>query len=520
MIASRTGENMHHTSIFGYLAKQIEERPDSDAYVYRGGKTTFRELNDGASKLAGALKARGVRPGDRVAMVMQDSIELVLAILAVMGMRAIAVPINPLLSETDICHVVNDSGAKLLFVSETYLDTALKLKPQLQELESIVTSGAARAGITDFTALLESGTSEALSNTDGPAFIVYTSGSTGGPKGALHYQSDICCIVEAIGRKVYEIEPSDRMFSASRTPFAYGFGNTIGFTIGFGAPMILLSERPTPESIARVFAEFDPTIFFAVPAVFRNILEYRRQGGAFSTTSLKFSAAGGENLPPQTFNEWQQLTNTPILETIGSTELLHGYITNQKQKIKLGSTGLGVPGYDIKLIDDQGREGQQGVLFVKGASAFRRYWNNDEKTSETIIDGYVRTGDIYRRDEEGFYFFEGRADDMFKSSGMWVSPIDVEEVLRGHPDVNEAAVVGLPAADGTFEVTAFVALRSGTKPQDQIMEELHGLSSSSLPRYKRPKQIRIVAELPRNPTGKVQRFKLRTASELSPSFKS
>ena len=499
---------MQHPSIFGYLARQLEERPDSDAYVYRGGKTTFRELHSSASKLAGALKARGVRPGDRVAMVMQDSIELVLAILAVMGMGGIAVPINPLLSESDICHGVNDSGAKMLFVSDSYLDVALELESQL---EAIVASGSERPGITAFATLLESGTSEPLTNVDGPAFIVYTSGSTGKPKGALHYHSDICCIVEAIGRQVYEIQPSDRMFSASRTPFAYGFGNTIGFTIGFGAPMILLSERPTPESIAKVFAEFDPTIFFAVPAVFRNILEYRRHGGAFTTTSLKFSAAGGENLPPQTFNEWKEFTNTPILETIGSTELLHGYITNQKQRIKLGSTGLAVPGYDIKLVDDQGREGQHGVLFVKGGSAFRSYWNNDEKTSETIIDGYVRTGDIYRRDDEGFYFFEGRADDMFKSSGMWVSPIDVEEVLRGHADVNEAAVVGLPAADGTFEVTAFVAIRGGAKPQEQIIEELHGLSSASLPRYKRPKQIRIVAELPRNPTGKVQRFKLRTA---------
>ncbi len=502
---------MQHPSIFGYLAQRLEERPGSSAYVYHGGKTTFRELHAGVSKLAGALKARGVVPGDRVAMVMQDSIELVLAILTTMGMGAIAVPVNPALSEADICHVVNDCGAKVLFVSDVYLDVALKLEPQMQLLEAIVTSGPGRPGVIAFADLLGCGEPEALLNADGPAFIVYTSGSTGRPKGALHHHSDVCCIIEAIGRQVYEIEPTDRMFSASRTPFAYGFGNTIGFTIGFGAPMILLSERPTPESIARIFAEFDPTIFFAVPAVFRNILEHRRQGGLFVAKSLKFSAAGGENLPPQTFNEWKEVTGTPILETIGSTELLHGYITNQKKKIKLGSTGLAVPGYDIKLVDDQGREGQHGVLFVKGGSAFRRYWNNDEKTSETIIDGYVRTGDIYRRDDEGFFFFEGRADDMFKSSGMWVSPIDVEDVLHGHEDVNEAAVVGVPAADGAFEVTAFVALRSGTKPQDQIIEELHALSSSSLPRYKRPKQIRIVAELPRNPTGKVQRFKLRTA---------
>src|SRR6267142_5014368 len=296
MIATRTGGNMQHPSIFGYLATQLEQRPDSNAYVYRGGKTTFRELHSEASKLAGALKARGLVPGDRVAMVMQDSIELVLAILAVMGVGAIAVPINPALSEADICHVINDSGAKALFVSEVYLDIAVKLESEMQNVEAIVTSGSGRPGIVAFADLLNAGEPVALLNADGPAFIVYTSGSTGRPKGALHYHSDVCCIVETIGRQVYEIQPSDRMFSASRTPFAYGFGNTIGFTIGFGAPMILLSERPTPESIAKVFAEFDPTIFFAVPAVFRNILEFRRQGGSFATKSLKFSAAGGENL--------------------------------------------------------------------------------------------------------------------------------------------------------------------------------------------------------------------------------
>jgi benzoate-CoA ligase family protein len=508
--ANRSGGNMQHPSIFGYLTRQLEERPDADAYLHRGGKMTFRELHETTSKLAGALKARGVRPSDRVAMVMQDSIELVLAILAAMGMGAIAVPINPLLSEADICHVINDSGAKTLFVSDAYLETALNLEPQLKNLQTIVTTEPGRPGIGNFAEFLHSGDAETLLNRDGPAFILYTSGSTGRPKGALHHNSDICCIVESIGRKVYEIQPSDRMFSASRTPFAYGFGNTIGFTIGFGAPMILLSDRPTPESIAKIFDEFDPTIFFAVPTIFRNILEYRRQGGVFRTSSLKFSAAGGENLPPRTFTEWKAFTGTPILETIGSTELLHGYITNQKQSIKLGSTGLAVPGYEIKLIDDGGREGAQGVLFVKGGSAFHHYWNDERKTSETIIDGYVRSGDIFRRDDEGFYFFEGRSDDMFKSSGMWVSPIDVEDVLRSHDDVSDAAVVGIPAHDGTFEVVAFVALRKAVKSQDEVMRELHELSSSVLPRYKRPKKIRVISELPRNPTGKVQRYKLRT----------
>jgi 4-hydroxybenzoate-CoA ligase/benzoate-CoA ligase len=300
-------------------------------------------------------------------------------------------------------------------------------------------------------------------------------------------------------------------------PFAYGFGNSFAFPIGFGAPCILLSERPTPAGIARIFDEFRPTIFFGVPAVFRSILEYRRQGGTFHPGALKFSAAGGENLPPQTFNEWLEVTGTPILETIGTTELLHGYISNQKARIRPGSSGLCVDGYDIKLIDEAGnRDAERGVLFVRGGSAFRKYWDDPEKTAETIIDGWVRTGDIYRRDEEGFFFFEGRSDDMFKSSGMWVSPVDVEDVLRAHPAVQEVAVVGMAAADGSFEVTAFVSLRPDF-PTAVVIDELKAAAESSLPRYKRPKQLHVISELPRNPTGKVQRFKLRavSAEELS-----
>jgi benzoate-CoA ligase family protein len=504
---------MPHQTIFDYLAQHLRERPDAPVYLHRGGALSFRDFHGRAAKLGGALRSYGVKPGDRVALVMQDSPELAIALLAIMGIGGVAVPCNTALNASDLTHVLTQSGSRLVIISSEHVETVRSIRPGVPNLAKVLAHSAEKpADCLSFQEFLDSGNAVELGAEEGPAFLVYTSGSTGRPKGALHYHSDMVFIVEAIGRKVYEITPADRMFSASRMPFAYGFGNSFVFPIGFGAPCILLSERPTPAGIARIFDEFRPTIFFGVPAVFRSILEYRRQGGAFHAGNLKFSAAGGENLPPQTFNEWLELTGTPILETIGTTELLHGYISNKKTKIRPGSSGLCVDGYDIKLVDEAGNhDAARGVLFVKGGSAFRKYWDDPEKTAETIIDGWVRTGDIYRRDEEGFFFFEGRADDMFKSSGMWVSPVDVEDVLRTHPAVQEVAVVGMPAADGSFEVTAFVSLRPDFAVA-VVIDELKAAAESSLPRYKRPKQLHVISELPRNPTGKVQRFKLRALS--------
>jgi benzoate-CoA ligase len=500
-------------TIFDYLAVHLRERPDAPVYLHDGGALPFRDFQHKGAKLGGALKSFGIAPGDRVAMVMQDSPELAVSLLAIMGIGGIAVPCNTALSQTDLTHVLSQSGARVVIISAEHVETLGLIRAHVPNVETVITTSEKKpAGFLSFAEFLDAGKPAALGAKEGPAFLVYTSGSTGRPKGALHYHSDIPFIIEAIGRKVYEITPVDRLFSASRMPFAYGFGNSFAFPIGFGAPCILLSERPTPAGIAQVFEEYRPTVFFGVPAVFRGILEYRRQGGSFEPGDLKFSAAGGENLPPQTFNEWLELTGTPILETIGTTELLHGFISNQKTRIRPGSSGLCVDGYDIKLVDDAGNDdAARGVMHVRGGSAFRKYWDQPEKTAETIIDGWVRTGDIYRRDEEGFFFFEGRADDMFKSSGMWVSPIDVEDVLRGHPAVQEVAVVGMPASDGSFEVTAFVSLRTNLSPET-VIAELKAAAESLLPRYKRPKQIRVIPELPRNPTGKVQRFKLRALS--------
>jgi len=501
---------MPHQTIFDYLAVHLRERPDAPVYLHQSGALSFRNFHDRAARLGGALKNHGIAPGDRVAMLMQDSPALVVSLLATMGIGAIAVPCNTMLEGSDLEHVLANCGARALVTAADHIEIVEAIKPNLPDLKAVfATMEAPPAGVVIFEDFQNSANPVDLSAKDGPAFIIYTSGSTGRPKGALHHHSDIVCSLEAMGRGVYEITPEDRLFSAPRLSFAYGFGNSFAFPIGLGAPCALLSERPLPAAIAEVFKRHRPTVFFGVPAVFRNILEYRRQGGSFDPGDLKFSAAGGENLPAQTFNEWKDFTGTPILETIGSTELLHGYISNLKSRIRLGSSGLTVKGYEIRLVNESGEDSDRGILHVKGGSAFHQYWNDPEKTAEALKDGWVRTGDVYRRDDDGFFFYEGRADDMFKSSGNWVSPVEIEDVLRQHPAIQEAAIVGLPAPDGTFAVTAFISLRPVASSHEEIISELNALAASSLPRYKRPRDIRILPELPRNPTGKVLRFKLR-----------
>jgi len=255
-----------------------------------------------------------------------------------------------------------------------------------------------------------------------------------------------------------------------------------------------------------------PTIFFAVPAVFRALLEYCRQGNQLETFSIKFCVSAGESLPARIFHEWKEVTGLTIIDAIGSTELLYMFISNRQDNIRPGSSGLPIEGYEVRLHDEQEniiKGAGSGNLYVKGASALPCYWNKPEKTAETICDGWVKTGDVYRRDEEGFYWFEGRSDDLFKSSGMWVSPGEVEEAICTHPAILEAGVVSEPDQDGTNIVAAYVVLRPGEEIGCEITDSLKIHVTRLLPRYKQPQRIYFLDQLPRTVTGKLQRFKLR-----------
>jgi len=493
-------------SIVDYLAENARRTPDATLVYFKDRKISFREVEDATARCRGALAALGVQPGDRVALVMSDSPEMMIAMLGVMGMGAIVVPCSTMLKPAEIEYMLKDSGAKLVIVTPEHLENAKAARaPQIVDDLNQLLEKAGPAPLASFTA-------------ETPCLILYTSGSTGSPKGAVHLHDHLPETIERVAKVVYKLGPHDRIFSSSRLFFAYGLGNSFSFPIGSGCSVVLCSERPAPPLIADIFARHKPTIFFAVPAVFRGLIEYARQGNKLDTRSLKFCVSAGEVLPVATWNEWKDLCGVEIVETIGTTELLHAFIHNFPDRNRPGSSGVVLEGYEVRLLDDQLQVIQgagRGTLHVKGRSAIPYYLNKPEKTAELIRDGWVKTGDIYRRDEEGFYWFEGRADDLFKCSGMWVSPGEVEDAVTAHPAVLEAAVVAEADEKGATIAAAYVALRPGHKAGETLSKEIMEQAATKLPRFKRPQRIHFMDALPRTATGKVQRFKLRQSSRAS-----
>jgi benzoate-CoA ligase len=349
---------------------------------------------------------------------------------------------------------------------------------------------------------------------DQPAFILYTSGSTGEPKGAVHRQSDLFYTNETYCREVLHLREGDRLFSSSRLPFAYGLGNAFTFPLLNGCTTILCREKPSPAVIVRVFADYKPTIFFAVPVVYRLLLDNQKnhQTKSLDCSSLRLCLSAGEALPAQIGEDWEKAFGVPVLDGIGSTEMLHMWMSNHQGEVIYGSSGKLLQGYDARLLDPEGRPtpaGMEGNLWVRGASAAIGYWQRPETTAGTFVDGWVRTGDLYRQDSQGYWFHMGRSDDCFKSSGQWVSPVEVEGALLRHKGVSRAAVVedfdeaGLPCA------CAFVVRTDEPGDDPGLEQALREMARGALPRYKQPRRYMFVDELPYTATGKIQRFKLR-----------
>ena len=368
-------------------------------------------------------------------------------------------------------------------------------------------------------------------NESAPAFILYTSGSTGEPKGAVHRQTDIFYTNETFCREVLGLREGDRIFSSSRLPFAYGLGNSFTFPLLNGLTTILCREKPTPEVIARVFQEDRPTIFFGVPVVYRMLLDYHRQAfrvptsvgsllseksptevGTLNTASLRLCISAGEALPAQLGEEWQRTFGVEVLDGIGSTEMLHMFMSNHEGDVRYGSSGKLLRGYEARLIDHDGvatQTGEVGNLWIRGGSAAIGYWQRPETTAETFVDGWVRTGDLYRCDRNEFWWHMGRSDDCFKPTGQWVSPVEVEGVLLRNEHVRATAVVAGFDEHKLSCVCAFIVLPNDGHDAKTAEEELRALCEDALPRFKQPRRYLFISELPYTATGKVQRFKLR-----------
>ena len=512
---------------------------DRTAILYEQRQISYAELRDQTLAIARVLSMLGVGRGDRVALLLNDSPEFIAAFIAICSYGAIAVPINMALRPDEQRAILNDCSASVAIAEEDICGTMLldgidKL-PHLAIVVILSRHEGARGIITaDTTAhqatgpikvqflskLLTESRQQAMPDfpspgENQPAFILYTSGSTGEPKGAVHRQSDIIYTNETYCREILNLGNTDRLFSSSRLPFAYGLGNAFTFPLLNGCTTILCREKPAPGVIARVFSDYKPTIFFAVPVVYSLLLanqKDRDSGATLDGSSLRLCISAGEALPSQLGEDWERTFGVPVLDGIGSTEMLHMWMSNHEDEVVYGSSGKLLNGYEARLLDPEGKPmppGTEGNLWVKGASAAIEYWKRPETTAATFVEGWVRTGDLYRCDSHGFWFHMGRSDDCFKSGGQWVSPVEVEGVLLRDKGVRSAAVVEDFDSDRLPCACAFI-VRAEVSVDDAVLEtELRELTRSALPRFKQPRRYVFIDELPYTATGKVQRFKLR-----------
>jgi benzoate-CoA ligase family protein len=497
----------------------VEGRGDKIAFVDDAGRISYAELAQRTNRAANAIIALGVAPEERVMLCLLDTVDFPTVFLGAIKAGVVPVPVNTLLTTKDYEHMLADSRARVLFVSESLfskIEEAARLSPHLRKIVVVGGKGAATdEGVLRLDALLDAASDTlepARTTTDDVAFWLYSSGSTGAPKGALHLHSHLIQTAALYGRGVLGMTENDVVFSAAKLFFAYGLGNALTFPLAVGATAILMAERPTPASVRRVLREHRPTLFGGVPTLFASLLAGAAEAGDTIETSLRASISAGEALPKHLGERWRAVVGSDILDGLGSTELLHIFLSNRHGDVRYGTTGKPVPGYDVKLVGDDGEpvaDGDEGSLWVKGPSSAIGYWNQRDKSLATFHGPWTRTGDRYVRDESGYYAYSGRADDMLKVSGIWVSPFEVESALSAHEAILEAAVVGHTDEDGLVKPKAFVILNAGRSMSRELEDELKAFVKARLAPYKYPRWIEVVSELPKTATGKIQRYKLR-----------
>mgnify|MGYP000083981131 FL=1 len=494
------------------VERGLGEKP---AVLWESYSLTYGELWARTCAFARALRELGLRREERVLLVLDDTWSFPVCFLGTIRLGAVPVPVNPFLHPQEYRYFLEDSYARAVVADASSLPRVLEALGNLEEVRLIVFGPELPEGKEAFRLeeLLEAHRGEfppADTHRDDMAFWLYSSGSTGKPKGVVHLQHDIPYTCETYARHVLQIRPEDTTFSASKLFHAYGLGNNLSFPYWVGASTVLLQGRPTPERVLATLQAFRPTLFFTVPTLYNAILNHP---GAkeHDLSFIRLCVSAAEPLPPEIWRRWKETFGLVILDGVGSTEMLHIYCSNTLDSLKPGSSGKPVPGYELKLLSPEGNPvpvGEAGDLWVKGDSALAFYWHQHEKTKRAIQGEWFCTGDRYRVDEEGFYWYEGRSDDMIKVKGLWVSPIEIENVLMEHPAVREAAVVGVQV-EGLTRIKAFVILKEGFTPGEALTQELQAWCKSRLRPYQYPEFVAYVEDFPRTATGKVQRFKLR-----------
>ena len=515
-----------------YLMAQNIDRADKTAFIDDRGRLTYGALEDLVRRMASALLASGIRREERVLLLMHDCNDWPVSFLGALYAGVIPVAVNTLLTADDYAYMLQNSRAQAVLVSGALLPILMTAMQRTDsetthEVKTVIVSQPSMQllpGQVDLDALVAAQkplAAPAPNQADEPGFWLYSSGSTGRPKGTVHSHANLYWTAQLYGKAVLQIRESDVCFSAAKLFFAYGLGNALTFPMAAGATTVLMAERPTPEATfkrwmgeAAQLNGIKPTIFFGAPTGFAAMLAHPSLP-ASDAVALRLASSAGEALPADLGQRFKRHFGVDIVDGIGSTEMLHIFLSNRPEKVRYGTTGWPVPGYSVELRAEEGgsvADGEPGDLYIRGPSAALMYWGNRAKTQDTFQGHWTKSGDKYVKNADGSYTYSGRSDDMLKVSGIYVSPFEVEATLVQHPAVLEAAVIGKEDADGLTKSKAFVVLRPGAKADE---DELKAFVKDRLAPYKYPRFIEFLAELPKTATGKIQRFKLRERESMA-----
>jgi len=505
-------------NLAAHLLARNASRAARTAYVDDRARLSYGQLEERVRQFARVVQDSGLRPEERVLLLAHDTVDWPVAFLGCICAGVVPVAVNTLLTADDYAYMLVHSRARAAIASQALLPSLTQAFARdghvVQTVWVIDAKGELASGQRDFTADVARAApleKPAPTHADDAAFWLYSSGSTGAPKGTVHTHANAYWTDALYARNVLRLAEDDVVFSAAKLFFAYGLGNALTFPLSAGATTILMPERPTPQAVFKRLTEHKPTVFYGVPTLYAAMLAAADLPPR-SAVNMRMCVSAGEALPREIGERFTAHFGCEILDGIGSTEMLHIFLSNRAGDVRYGTTGVPVPGYDVELRDENGQlvaDGEVGDLYIRGPSAALMYWTNHAKSRATFQGEWTRSGDKYVRGEDGRYVYAGRADDMLKVSGIYVSPFEVEAALVQHPAVLEAAVIGRQDADGLTKTKAFVVLKSGHAPGVALEETLKAFVKDKLAPYKYPRYIEFIDELPKTATGKIQRFRLR-----------